>query len=99
MPNKVIFCSTLIAGFLIYGLNYGGLMGNVKSAVFWQKCQNSTQVSSCLESMEDLDTIQCLTFSSLISAVDPVAVLAIFQEIGVNVSLYFLVFGKKEMSL
>ena len=35
-----------------------------------------------------------LTFTSLISAVDPVAVLAIFQEIGVKVSLYFLVFGE-----
>ena len=33
-------------------------------------------------------------FSSLISAVDPVAVLAIFDEIGVNKSLYFLVFGE-----
>ena len=33
-------------------------------------------------------------FSSLISAVDPVAVLAIFDEVGVNKSLYFLVFGE-----
>ncbi|XP_022246177.1 sodium/hydrogen exchanger 2-like [Limulus polyphemus] len=37
---------------------------------------------------------ECLVFSSLISAVDPVAVLAIFQEIGVNKVLYFLVFGE-----
>ena len=35
-----------------------------------------------------------LHFSSLISAVDPVAVLAIFDEIGVNKNLYFLVFGE-----
>ncbi|KAL7631966.1 UNVERIFIED_CONTAM: hypothetical protein RMT77_017722 [Armadillidium vulgare] len=35
-----------------------------------------------------------LVFSSLISAVDPVAVLAIFQELGVNQNLYFLVFGE-----
>ncbi|KAK3849232.1 hypothetical protein Pcinc_044001 [Petrolisthes cinctipes] len=35
-----------------------------------------------------------LVFSSLISAVDPVAVLAIFQELGVNKDLYFLVFGE-----
>lgn len=37
---------------------------------------------------------ECLVFSSLISAVDPVAVLVIFQELGVNKDLYFLVFGE-----
>ena len=34
------------------------------------------------------------TFGSLISAVDPVAVLAIFEQIEVNAGLYFLVFGE-----
>lgn len=34
------------------------------------------------------------TFATIVSAVDPVAVLAIFCEIGVNKSLYFLVFGE-----
>ncbi|XP_067140099.1 Na(+)/H(+) exchanger protein 7-like [Centruroides vittatus] len=42
----------------------------------------------------NLGAIECLIFSALISAVDPVAVLAIFQEVGVNKSLYFLVFGE-----
>ncbi len=37
---------------------------------------------------------QVLTYSSLIVSVDPVAVLAIFQEVGVNTDLYFLVFGE-----
>ncbi|XP_042226063.1 probable Na(+)/H(+) antiporter nhx-9 isoform X2 [Homarus americanus] len=37
---------------------------------------------------------EILVFSSLISAVDPVAVLAIFQELGVNKDLYFLIFGE-----
>ena len=37
---------------------------------------------------------EILLFSSLISAVDPVAVLAIFQEVGVNPDLYFLLFGE-----
>ncbi|CAD5120276.1 DgyrCDS8845 [Dimorphilus gyrociliatus] len=41
-----------------------------------------------------LSLLECLLFSSFIVAVDPVAVLAIFQEIGVNKCLYFLVFGE-----
>lgn len=36
----------------------------------------------------------CLLFASFIIAVDPVAVLAIFQEIHINATLYFLVFGE-----
>ena len=41
-----------------------------------------------------LGSNEILLFSSLISAVDPVAVLAIFQEVGVNPDLYFLLFGE-----
>ena len=41
-----------------------------------------------------LGALDAFTFSALISAVDPVAVLAIFQEIGVNAGLYFMVFGE-----
>ncbi|XP_046542886.1 Na(+)/H(+) exchanger protein 7-like [Haliotis rubra] len=37
---------------------------------------------------------QILIFAALIVAVDPVAVLAVFQEIGVNNVLYFMVFGE-----
>ncbi|KAJ7360359.1 hypothetical protein OS493_016991 [Desmophyllum pertusum] len=42
----------------------------------------------------DLRLMHALTFSSLIAAVDPVAVLAVFEEIHVNVMLYILVFGE-----
>ena len=42
----------------------------------------------------ELKPTECLIFSSLISAVDPVAVLAIFEEIHVHMGLYFLVFGE-----
>lgn len=41
-----------------------------------------------------LTALECLVFATMISAVDPVAVLAIFEEIGVNMVLYFMVFGE-----
>jgi NhaP-type Na+/H+ or K+/H+ antiporter len=44
--------------------------------------------------LQQLTMLECLVFSALISAVDPVAVLAIFQEVGVNEDLYYLLFGE-----
>jgi NhaP-type Na+/H+ or K+/H+ antiporter len=44
--------------------------------------------------VERLTLTDCLVFAALISAVDPVAVLAIFQEVGVNEDLYYLLFGE-----
>ncbi|RWS10810.1 Na(+)/H(+) exchanger protein 7-like protein [Dinothrombium tinctorium] len=43
---------------------------------------------------EKIAFVEILIFATLISAVDPVAVLAIFQEVNVNKALYFLVFGE-----
>ncbi|WAR28150.1 SL9A1-like protein [Mya arenaria] len=42
----------------------------------------------------EANLVQILVFTALIVAVDPVAVLAIFQEVGVNQMLYFMVFGE-----
>ncbi|NP_001106952.1 sodium/hydrogen exchanger 1b precursor [Danio rerio] len=41
-----------------------------------------------------VDLLSCLLFGSIVSAVDPVAVLAVFQEIHINELLHILVFGE-----
>lgn len=42
----------------------------------------------------NVDLLSCLLFGSIISAVDPVAVLAVFEEIHINELLHILVFGE-----
>ncbi|KAM3615038.1 uncharacterized protein V6R79_022536 [Siganus canaliculatus] len=45
-------------------------------------------------SLYQLELLPCLLFGSIISAVDPVAVLAVFEEIHINELLHILVFGE-----
>ncbi|KAF7655942.1 hypothetical protein LDENG_00048130 [Lucifuga dentata] len=44
--------------------------------------------------LSQLDLLPCLLFGAIISAVDPVAVLAVFEEIHINELLHILVFGE-----
>lgn len=44
--------------------------------------------------LEKVDLLSCLLFGTIISAVDPVAVLAVFEEIHINELLHILVFGE-----
>ncbi|XP_053311964.1 sodium/hydrogen exchanger 4 [Spea bombifrons] len=44
--------------------------------------------------LNDVSLLQNLLYGSLISAVDPVAVLAVFEEISVNEQLYMMIFGE-----
>ncbi|XP_035285160.1 Na(+)/H(+) exchanger beta-like isoform X1 [Anguilla anguilla] len=41
-----------------------------------------------------VDLLACMIFSAIVSAVDPVAVLAVFEEININELLHVLVFGE-----
>ncbi|XP_078379522.1 sodium/hydrogen exchanger 6-like isoform X2 [Oculina patagonica] len=47
---------------------------------------------------KDFDFLECLLFGALISATDPVTVLAIFHDLHVDVDLYALVFGESVMN-
>ncbi|XP_075961610.1 sodium/hydrogen exchanger 1b isoform X1 [Anarhichas minor] len=56
--------------------------------IIYGVCQiEGTQLAS-------VDLLSCLLFGTIVSAVDPVAVLAVFEEIHINELLYILVFGE-----
>lgn len=44
--------------------------------------------------LDSVDLLSCLLFGAIVSAVDPVAVLAVFEEIHINELLHILVFGE-----
>ncbi|XP_029306964.1 Na(+)/H(+) exchanger beta isoform X2 [Cottoperca gobio] len=44
--------------------------------------------------LHNIELLPCLLFGSIVSAVDPVAVLAVFEEIHINELLHILVFGE-----
>ena len=76
-------------GYGLYIVSFIGAIGQFPANMI-----NESLGESHITLNGNLTPVECLTFSSLISAVDPVAVLAIFEDIGVNRGLYFLVFGE-----
>ncbi|KAE8743341.1 hypothetical protein FOCC_FOCC011040, partial [Frankliniella occidentalis] len=71
--------NTFTIGLMLYALSEAGAIGRLP-------VDSGSSVHVTLP--------DCMVFSALISAVDPVAVLAIFQEVGVNQDLYYLLFGE-----
>ncbi|KAM9838780.1 sodium/hydrogen exchanger 3-like [Aulostomus maculatus] len=86
MPNKLFFSN----------------MGTIMVYAIIGTCWNAASVGLSLwgchmgGAMGDLDIglLQYLLFGSLIAAVDPVAVLAVFEQVHVNEVLFILVFGE-----
>ena len=87
MANVTIF---RVAGLSLLGLSSAGAIGTVPTS----EAVHSNLMEESNATYYTLQPMDCFVFSSLISAVDPVAVLAIFQEVGINKDLYFLVFGE-----
>ncbi|GFO48983.1 sodium/hydrogen exchanger [Plakobranchus ocellatus] len=70
------------------------VLGTVLASVFIGLTLYGLAEIGAMGSLPEVNFIQLMIFSSLIVAVDPVAVLAVFNEIGVNHVLYFMVFGE-----
>ena len=96
-------------GLGLYGLGQAGMLGAFEIETTISNNVELGNISSVAPLLADgsthllneitkdnptLGLFPALTFGSLISAVDPVAVLAIFEQIEVNAGLYFLVFGE-----
>lgn len=84
----------LLIGFLLYLVFTIGAMGKIRGPFGGDDPIESKALMAMFSGNYELGIVEVLVFASLISAVDPVAVLAIFQEVGVNPDLYFLLFGE-----
>ncbi|KAI7798992.1 putative solute carrier family 9, partial [Triplophysa rosa] len=86
MPNKLFFS------------NLGAILLHAVIGTCWNAAAVGIALWGCYEggAMGDLDIgpLQFLLFGALLSAVDPVAVIAVFEEVHVNEVLYILVFGE-----
>uniref|UniRef100_A0A3Q3X8L0 Sodium/hydrogen exchanger n=1 Tax=Mola mola TaxID=94237 RepID=A0A3Q3X8L0_MOLML len=86
MPNKLFFS------------NMGAILVYAVIGTCWNAASLGLSLWGCHMggAMGDLDIglLQYLLFGSLISAVDPVAVIAVFEQVHVNEVLFIMVFGE-----
>uniref|UniRef100_A0A8C2F0L4 Sodium/hydrogen exchanger n=1 Tax=Cyprinus carpio TaxID=7962 RepID=A0A8C2F0L4_CYPCA len=86
MPNKLFFS------------NLGAILIHAIIGTCWNAATVGTALWACYEGGAmgtlNIGPLQFLLFGALISAVDPVAVIAVFEEVHVNEVLYILVFGE-----
>uniref|UniRef100_A0A8C3ARV1 Sodium/hydrogen exchanger n=1 Tax=Cyclopterus lumpus TaxID=8103 RepID=A0A8C3ARV1_CYCLU len=86
MPNKLFFS------------NMGAILIYAVIGTCWNAASLGLSLWGCHKggAMGDLDIglLQYLLFGSLIAAVDPVAVIAVFEQVHVNEVLFIMVFGE-----
>uniref|UniRef100_A0A3Q3JW10 Sodium/hydrogen exchanger n=1 Tax=Monopterus albus TaxID=43700 RepID=A0A3Q3JW10_MONAL len=86
MPNKLFFGN--LGGILVYAI-IGTCWNAASLALSLWGCQKGGAMGDL-----DIGFLQYLLFGSLIAAVDPVAVIAVFEQVHVNEVLFILVFGE-----
>ncbi|XP_048058113.1 sodium/hydrogen exchanger 3.2 isoform X2 [Megalobrama amblycephala] len=86
MPNKLFFS------------NLGAILVHAVIGTCWNAGTVGVALWACYEGGAmgtlNIGPLQFLLFGALMSAVDPVAVIAVFEEVHVNEVLYILVFGE-----
>lgn len=83
MPNRMFFD------------NIGTILLMAVVGTIWNVATIGSTLWACGQfGIYDIPILDLFLFASLISAVDPVAVLAVFEEIHVNEVLYIVVFGE-----
>uniref|UniRef100_A0A3Q2PL69 Sodium/hydrogen exchanger n=1 Tax=Fundulus heteroclitus TaxID=8078 RepID=A0A3Q2PL69_FUNHE len=86
MPNKLFFT------------NMGGILIHAIIGTCWNAATLGLSLWGCHKggAMGDIDIglLQYLLFGSLLAAVDPVAVIAVFEQVHVNEVLFIMVFGE-----
>ena len=89
------------AGYFMPVRSFFDNLGTILLLAFVNTCISAGLIAASLYGISllgwfgrTISILDCFIFSSLISAVDPVAVLSVFEEVHVNQMLYIIVFGE-----
>ncbi|XP_035252177.1 sodium/hydrogen exchanger 5 isoform X2 [Anguilla anguilla] len=87
MPSRLFFDN--LGAILMYAV-----VGTLWNAFCTGFCLYGAKLAGIIDEKVEGGMMEFLLFGALISAVDPVAVLAVFEEVHVNETLFIIVFGE-----